>query len=98
MDLKHTKRIVDCLTPRDPLGLWGLEAVAKQLGMESVALEAREAADHLFAINQKMLELSRERDAIIDRTVSIRPMILTEIEHRLQNLQSECNGYKRCCE
>lgn len=84
MDLKHTKRIVDCLTPRDALGLWGLEAVAKQLGMTSVALEAKEAAQQLFEINCKMVELTRERDCIIDRAVSIRPMILGEIEWQLE--------------
>lgn len=89
MDLKHTKRIVDCLTPRDSLGLWGLEAVAKQLGMASVALEAKEAAEQLFAISEKILELTRERDAIIDRAVSIRPMILGEIDWRMIEASKE---------
>lgn len=83
MDLKLTKRVVDCLLPRDACGLWGLEAVAKQLGMDSVAAEAREAAEGLFEVSQEMVELARRRDAIIDRAVSIRPMILGEIDWRM---------------
>ena len=80
MDLKNIKRIVDCLTPRDSLAMWGLEAVANELGLFLVAKDAGEIGQKLFEINGKMLELTRERDAIIDSAAKIRPILLVEIE------------------
>lgn len=94
MKLQNIKRIVDCLSPRDACGLWGLKAVAGELGMADVANEADEFACKLFEISSKMVELARERDALIDQAAKIRPQVLLEIE-RLREIK---DGIKRMVE
>lgn len=79
MELDHMKRIVDCLTPRDALGLWGLEAIAKELGLDDVAKKASDIGDKMFDLRQSELRMIRERDDLIDSAADIRPEILLKI-------------------
>ena len=80
MDTRNMKRIVDCLSPRDSLGFWGLEAVANELGLFDVAKDCGDFGKKLFELNSRILDLTRERDAIIDDAARIRPILLVEIE------------------
>ena len=80
MDTRNMKRIVDCLSPRDSLGFWGLESIANELGMFDVAKDCADIGKKLFEISGRILDLTRERDAIIDDAARIRPMLLVEIE------------------
>lgn len=89
MDLKLMKRIVDCMSPREAVSLWGLEAVAYELGLDSVAKEAADAAYKLADLQSQLVRIHREMSDIRDSTVSIRPQILMEIEHR-QNADEDC--------
>ena len=60
MDTRNMKRIVDCLSPRDSLGFWGLEAVANELGLFDVAKDCGDFGKKLFEINSRILDLTPE--------------------------------------